>query len=443
MSILFQCFYWNSPILEKKVGGWWKYLDSRLDELHELGIQYLWLPPLSKSCEGQGSDAMGYDAYDYYDLGDYDQKGSTRTLFGNSEELRQVISHAHERDMIVIAELLFSHCRGGEAEMNPYTGTTTMTRFNVKSGKFIRDYEDFPPCKYDKKPNNSPWKHLGAYDYCYASPHVYKEFMDYAAWLHQELHIDAFRYDYVKAYPAHIPLAVQNYLSCMSIGEYWDEKDKIIDWLHTMEYKAMAYDFPLRGMLTDMCNLKDWNAASLWGQGLVFEHPYHAVTFVDNHDTERDFPIYRDKLMAYAFILCAEGLASVFWKDYYTEGLAHKGSPYGLERLIHIHHRYAGGAALLLAADYDVLSFLRQGDDEKSGLIIMINTHEEEWKGSWLNSPWPDTLLVPVAWQGRDMSRPMDKLVYGDGRVELYAPARGYVIYVPQWAAESDWRIRS
>jgi hypothetical protein len=30
---------------------------------------------------------MGYNPYDYFDLGDYDQKGGVKTYFGNKAEL--------------------------------------------------------------------------------------------------------------------------------------------------------------------------------------------------------------------------------------------------------------------------------------------------------------------------------------------------------------------
>ncbi len=434
MSIILQGFYWDCPHYEAGPGKWWNYLDSRLDSIARLGVKYIWLPPLSKSCQGQDKDAMGYDAFDYYDLGDYDQSGSRKTLFGNRAELTTLISHLHARGIAVIAELCLSHCRGGESEENPYTGGVTQTLFKVKSGRFQRNYEDFTPCRYDNSPNNSPWKHIGAYDYCYTSPHVYAEFLQYAAWLKEELGVDAFRYDNVKAYPSLIPLAIQRYLGVMSIGEFWDEQSTISRWLQDTQYTSLAYDFPLRGRLADMCNHLDYDLRQLWGQGLVFEHPHHAVTFVENHDTERDFPILQDKILAYAFILCMEGLPTIFWRDYYTDGMDQPGSMHGLERLVFIHHHFTGGRALLLTAEDHLLALLRTGDGEKSGLVLIINSSTQEWNGSQVNTPWKDTTLIPVAWSGRDLSRPRDQYTNPEGSTSLWAAPRGYAVYVPVWA---------
>ena len=38
---------------------------------------------------------MGYDPYDYYDLGEFDQKGGAPTWFGSKSELLDLIQSAH------------------------------------------------------------------------------------------------------------------------------------------------------------------------------------------------------------------------------------------------------------------------------------------------------------------------------------------------------------
>ena len=38
--------------------------------------------------------SMGYDPYDYFDLGDFDQKGGVKTLYGNRAELENLIAQA-------------------------------------------------------------------------------------------------------------------------------------------------------------------------------------------------------------------------------------------------------------------------------------------------------------------------------------------------------------
>ncbi len=74
---------------------------------------------------------MGYDPYDYYDLGDFNQKGRTKTWFGNQAELMALINAAHTANMQVYADLVLDHNNGGDAqEQNPIDGKTRWTVFN-------------------------------------------------------------------------------------------------------------------------------------------------------------------------------------------------------------------------------------------------------------------------------------------------------------------------
>jgi alpha-amylase len=44
----------------------------------------LWLPPANKAAS---NTSMGYDPYDFFDLGEFDEKGSVATWFGKKDEL--------------------------------------------------------------------------------------------------------------------------------------------------------------------------------------------------------------------------------------------------------------------------------------------------------------------------------------------------------------------
>ena len=48
---------------------------------------------------------MGYDPYDYYDLGDIDQKGSIPTWFGSRSQLEELIKEVHLNRMQVYADI--------------------------------------------------------------------------------------------------------------------------------------------------------------------------------------------------------------------------------------------------------------------------------------------------------------------------------------------------
>ncbi len=113
MGVMFQAFYWNCPKLEKREYDWWEYVKSKIPTLKEVGFTGLWLPPASKAAN---NPSMGYDVYDYYDLGEFDQKGSIRTWFGSKDELVSLIAAAHEAGLQAYADLVINHNSGGDKE---------------------------------------------------------------------------------------------------------------------------------------------------------------------------------------------------------------------------------------------------------------------------------------------------------------------------------------
>lgn len=85
-GVMMQGFYWDVPA----GGTWYNTMKSKAAELANMaggyGIDAIWFPPASKA--DNGAYSMGYDPFDYYDLGQYNQKGSTETRFGSQAELK-------------------------------------------------------------------------------------------------------------------------------------------------------------------------------------------------------------------------------------------------------------------------------------------------------------------------------------------------------------------
>ncbi|HVS98286.1 MAG TPA: alpha-amylase family glycosyl hydrolase, partial [Puia sp.] len=92
---ILQFFHWYYPT----DGSLWKKLASEAPRLAELGFTAVWLPPASKGTNGNFS--VGYDVYDPYDLGEFDQKGSVRTKYGTRQELVAAIEAVHKAGMQV------------------------------------------------------------------------------------------------------------------------------------------------------------------------------------------------------------------------------------------------------------------------------------------------------------------------------------------------------
>ncbi len=444
MSVMMQAFHWDCPRVDGAEHGWWRRVSERIPALASAGFNCLWLPPAHKA-GNIGGPSMGYDPYDYYDLGEFDQKGAVPTWFGTRDELRGLIVTAHTHGLKVLADMVVNHCNGADGqEVNPITGQERWTLFQPRSGKFPRGWECFHPNSYER------WDE-GVFgempDLSHHNPYVYWEILKLARWLVEEIGFDGFRYDFVKGYGAHTVRAIQEYryvrdgklVQPYGVAEHWSAAQAIEQWADVTNFSAQnpvdAFDFPLREMLKGLCDRYGFSLRDLVSADTLLRRQARtAVTFVENHDLrEGDKPIVHDKLLAYSFILSHEGYPCVFWKDWYNYDLAQEGTPYGIAALVASHGRYAGGGTQILALDDDLYVMERSGYGQQPGLVYALNNRGDRWYGARVACRWPNTTLRPVAWwSAADRSRPEDKITDEDGVAEFWAPPRGYVVYVPQ-----------
>jgi alpha-amylase len=414
----------------------WGHVQSRVAALAQIGISVLWLPPSAKSSH---VDSMGYAPYDYYDHGEFEQKGGAKTWFGSKAELKALIQSAHDAGMTVLADAVLNHCDiGDEKEWNPYTGKELLTKYTPKSGKFPRDWTNFHPCEYSSADAGSFYGDLEGYDLpdlCHDNPYTYLGVMEYIRYLKDRqsgIGYDGFRYDAVKYYDSWIVQSIQEWQKCFGVVEDWDgDKGAIKAYLDYVRWSCSAFDFPLFYALREMCNNPEYDMRRLWGSGLSSDAPMNAVSFCDNHDTDRSQPIVNDKLLAYAYIMTHEGVPCIFWKDYYNYGLAMPDSAMGIDKLCQVHRDYAGGETTLLYSDGRLYVAQRGGYQAQKGLVVVINTDTVSWRGIWVQTRWPNAPLSCAAWWGRDQHKPLDQCSDGGGWAQLYAAPRGYAVYVP------------
>jgi alpha-amylase len=71
----------------------------------------------------------------------------------------------------------------------------------------------------------------------------------------------------------------------------------------------------------------------------------------------------------------------------------------------------------------------RLGAADKNGLVFVLN-NRGTWNGT--STRWNNTRLSPIAWAGRnDLGAPQEKWTNESGWADLWAPPRGYVVYLP------------
>lgn len=450
MGVMMQAFYWDCPGVENRHFGWWPHVTGRIPELAAAGVTALWLPPVSKGADAR---SMGYDPYDYYDLGEFDQKGAVSTWFGSRADLNELIDTAHRHGMEVYADMVLNHNSGADGmQVNPLTGEPWWFQFDPKSGKFSRNADHFHPSLYETMEEvyttENPVGRMP--DLVHRHPHVYKEILAYSRWLIEDVGFDGFRYDFVKGYGTWMIRSMQEFryskrghapftYKPFGVAECWDSNRLIEEWLADAnawsDNLVSAFDFPLRDRLKKLCDDPAFSLSELAEPGtLVADQPFRAVTFVDNHDLLRlgDLSkpgVVNDKILAYAFVLTHEGYPCLFWQDYFNFSLG--AGPGGLADLAKIHESHAGGETDVLHAGRDLYIMQRKGHGNRPGLIFVLNNRRDVWGGAVVKTAWPNHHLVPAAWRGFDPGAPQPERTNDEGMADVWAPPRGYSIYLP------------
>ncbi len=441
MGVLLQAFYWDCPKTDNQEFTWWNYVKTKVPSLKATGFTALWLPPASKAAN-LGGMSMGYDPYDYYDLGEFDQKGSIKTWFGSKDELISLINTIHDNSMQVYADFVLNHNNGAdEEELNPIDNKKHWTKFNPKSRRFPRDWNCFHPSVFERWDDED----FGEMpDICHRNPYVYSHMMELARWMIEDIGFDGFRYDFVLGYSGWVVKSIleRRYIkngttyAPFGVGECWSTDRSIDEWLDQVNIKSnnpgTAFDFPLRDKLKSLCDEYGYSLLNLInGETLSDERPASAVTFAENHDIMRTNPIVNDKLLAYAWILTHEGYPCVFWYDYFNLGLARENNPTGIAALVKVHEQYAGGDREILFADNTIYIMQREGNAGIPGLVFVLNNNGDKWRGRGVTTKWNNTKFTAVAWNGKNNpSSPEDKITDENGYAEFWAPPRGYAVYI-------------
>ena len=107
-TTLLQFFHWYYP----DGGKLWQEAAERAEQIAGIGITDLWLPPAYKGASGGYS--VGYDSYDLFDLGEFDQKGSRATKYGDKEALALAANRLRDNGVRVIYDVVFNHKLGAD-----------------------------------------------------------------------------------------------------------------------------------------------------------------------------------------------------------------------------------------------------------------------------------------------------------------------------------------
>jgi alpha-amylase len=460
-DVMLQGFYWNST----PGGIWWDSLAKLAPRIASAGIGGVWVPSPAKGASGQYS--MGYDLYDHFDFGEYNQQGSVATRFGTRQQLVNMINVFHANGVQVYADAVMGHMNGGEQKVpydcKPYPSYPDsgwlVFNYPAGSGRFKKTARSFYPnqttCDVNP-PYHGPSDPIYKFGevLAHSQSNVKDSLIVWGQYLRQALGFDGFRIDEAKTIdPIFMgPWLAQANSNGFAVAEVYDGTGNIQNWLYWVQQfggNCTVFDFPLRFDLKSMCDNTpgSWDMNWLDGSGLVNNGTsgFNVTTFVDNHDLDRigwdgsidngHSPIVNNKMMAYAYIMFSEGKPCIWFRDYFTYGLD---GP--IDTLVWIRQNYIWGGTTkrsglspyYIGSSDDQTSqskYLyvarRDGGNGHPAAYIVINAHPTEWRGVWVNSSYPNQPF-------RDFTgASIDHNSQGDGRVDLWAPPRSYAIFIP------------
>ena len=327
-GVMLQGFSWDSYNESQ-----WKVLEKQANELKGY-IDLVWLPQSGKCIET--TQVMGYMPYYYF---------NQNSSFGSEAELRSLITKFKAAGIGAIADVVINH-RNTE-------GWYTFPAETYKGMTYQMQSTDI--CKNDdggttatqaatdgvslSQNNDEGTDFGGCRDIDHKSENVQKMIKAYLKYLKDDLGYTGFRYDMVKGFDgSHV--ADYNDATGVeySVGEYWDGNDKIESWINKTNKKSAAFDFQFRYNVRDAINgaangkvttSSDWSKLNS-NDNLMHDANYrrYAVTFVENHDTqkrsesEQNDPLRKDTIAANAYMLAMPGTPCIFqphWNAYKSE----------------------------------------------------------------------------------------------------------------------------
>lgn len=327
-GVMLQGFSWDSYNESQ-----WKVLEKQADELKGY-IDLVWLPQSGKCIET--TQVMGYKPYYYF---------NQNSSFGSEAELRSLITKFKAAGIGAIADVVINH-RNTEGWYTFPTETYKGVTYQMQSTDICKNDDGGTTATQAatdgvslSQNNDEGTDFGGCRDIDHKSENVQKVIKAYLKYLKDDLGYTGFRYDMVKGFDgSHV--ADYNDATGVeySVGEYWDGNDKIESWINKTNKKSAAFDFQFRYNVRDAVNgaangkvttSSDWSKLNS-NDNLMHDANYrrYAVTFVENHDTqkrsesEQNDPLRKDTIAANAYMLAMPGTPCIFqphWNAYKSE----------------------------------------------------------------------------------------------------------------------------
>lgn len=422
-GVMMQYFEWYL----NKEPHLWNILKEDAQHLKNIGITAVWMPPAFKGIGGQND--VGYGVYDIYDLGEFDQQGTICTKYGTKDEYLKAIEALHEQNIQAYGDIVLNHKMGADAtelvkafEVNQNNKNQivseeetievptvfTFPNRHQKYSDFTWDWTCFSGIDYDalskrhatflfkdKTWNEKVDDENGNFDYLmgadidFSQRKVLDEMDLWGKWYLDMTHLDGVRLDAVKHIDAEFykkwiqKLRDEYSHDLFAVGEYWHgDVGHLLHYLKEVDYQISLFDVPLHYHFYEISHANgNYDMRKIFDQTLVQCDGSHAVTFVDNHDTQPSQGLQSwvedwFKPLAYALILLRkDGYPCIFYGDYYGIPYSHISSKKNmLDQFLYLRKHYAIGEQYDYFDDPNIIGWIRRGHPHTALVCIMSDS---------------------------------------------------------------------
>lgn len=434
-GIMMQYFEWYMSCNQNL----WNEIRENAEKLAKNGVTALWLPPAYKGIGGKNE--VGYGAYDLYDLGEFDQKGTIKTKYGSKDEYIEAIQVLKQAGIESYADIVLNHKMGADAiqtipavkvdwadhnkEISDKETVKVATKYtfpgrNHKYSDFEWNWTDFDAIDYNNETGeksifkfiNKEWgkavdEEFGNFDYLmgadldFGSPRVVEECIKWGKWYIELTKIDGVRLDAVKHINANFykkwiqTLRDIEKKELFAVGEYWSsDVNRLHKYLEETEGKIKLFDVPLHYNFYNASRDGNYDLSRILDHTLLKENPLMAVTFVDNHDTQpgqalTSFVEEWFKPIAYSIILLRnDGYPCVFYGDYYGIPYSNVQPVKDLPMLMLIRKEKAYGIQHDYFDSNNFIGWTMEGDEEhlRSGIAVTISNNGDSLKNMYIGT---------------------------------------------------------
>lgn len=410
---------------ERFHGGDWKGITNRLEDLKDMGVTALWISPVTSN----DRDFLGKDGFHGYWPNDF---YAPEAGFGSMDDLKELVSEAHKKDMKVLVDLVLNHT----GYNHPWT----------KDPEVMEEKFHDPELHFHKDMVNGSL--FGLPDLAQERPEVADYLIKMGKFWAEETNCDGFRLDAIMHFPAEFQ---QRFVKEMKeargedffiLGEaYTGPPERVAKFQDDGDMDSV-YDFPLSEALRNVAGYnedlnfitrrwKAWRLSSefpgesfrvksatpdahqlsqVFAKDSAYEAPHNVVTLVENHDMPRFLtaagPNAKKKFrQALAVEFTARGIPLLYYGAEDGMGLEkhdlradkrHGADPEMREYVTKLAHLSRDSVALRrgtqeeLHVDKESYAFCRRHPEETVVVAANFRDYEKELR---LTLPQPDMIL--------------------------------------------------